>query len=66
VSPTVQALLSSQGLVLKLWKQPDALSQPSVVQGFVSSQSFCAPTQMPLLHCSFTWQAFVLTHGSVL
>src|SRR5262245_40483782 len=38
VSPVVQALPSSHGLLLLLWTQPEAVAQVSSVQTFPSSQ----------------------------
>src|SRR5438128_12077597 len=58
VSPLVQALPSSQGLVLLVCVQPVAGLQPSVVQTLPSSQLGAAPpTHVPPLQVSFAVQA---------
>jgi hypothetical protein len=67
VSLVVQALLSSHGSLLFTCVQPLAGLQPSVVHGFLSSQSGGAPpTQAPLLQVSLVVQALPSSHGALL
>src|SRR5438128_1649449 len=67
VSPLVQALPSSQGLVLLVCVQPVAGLQPSVVQTLPSSQLGAAPpTHVPPLQVSPVVQAFPSLQGLVL
>ena len=50
---------SVQGALLFAWTQPESGSQPSSVQGLLSSQlSTAPPTQAPPLHVSTVVQAF--------
>ena len=66
-SPVVQALPSSHGRVLLLWKQPEAGLQPSSVQGLPSLQLAGGPlTQTPALHVSPTVQALPSSQDSEL
>jgi hypothetical protein len=67
ISPLVQALPSSHGLVLLLWKQPEAGLQPSSVHTLPSLQlGGVPPTQDPPLHLSPVVQALASSHGLVL
>src|SRR5213083_830087 len=67
VSPVVQGLPSSQGLVLLVCVQPVAGLQPSVVQTLPSSQLGAAPpTHVPPLQVSPVVQAFPSLQGLVL
>src|SRR2546427_144718 len=67
MSPVVQALLSLQGLLLSLWKQPEAGLQLSSVQGLPSSQLGAGPpTQLPPPQASPVVQALPSSQGRVL
>jgi hypothetical protein len=59
----VQELPSSaQEPVLLVWVQPEAASQPSVVQTLLSSQLTVVPPQTPLVHLSLVVQALLSLH----
>jgi hypothetical protein len=62
-SPVVQALWSSQGLLLFTCLQPVAASQLSVVQRLLSSQLVGVPAQLPLTHLSPLVQALLSSQG---
>jgi hypothetical protein len=63
----VQALASSQPAVLLAWVHPLDLSQASVVQGVLSSQSGAAPpTHLPVLQVSLVVQALASSQPAVL
>jgi len=67
VSLVVQALPSSHAAVLLVLRQPSAMSQVSVVQGFESLQFGGAPpTQAPPLQVSLVVQAFPSSQAAVL
>jgi hypothetical protein len=66
-SPVVQALPSSQAVVLFAWVQPVAGLQASSVQTLPSSQfGGGPPAQAPPLHVSLVVQALPSLHGAVL
>src|SRR5947207_565025 len=67
VSPSVQVLPSSHGLVLFVWTQPLAGLHVSVVQTFMSSQLGAGPpTQLPPMHVSLVVQALPSLQEAVL
>ena len=66
-SPVVQALASSQGAALNVWKQPEAGLHASSVQGLPSPQLTVSPAwQLPRLHVSFAVQALPSSQDTVL
>ena len=66
-SPVVHGLPSLQAAVLAVAVQPLTLSQASVVQAFLSSQTVAAPpTQAPALHASAVVHALPSEQGAVL
>src|SRR5258705_444517 len=66
VSPLVQALPSSQGLVLFVKTQPDDGLHVSVVQTLPSLQTIGVPLHTPPPHVSPEVQALPSSHGLVL